>query len=180
MTGIIGWDLSLTGTGISRIQPNGTANTWRVASTGRKGATLAQRNQRLIKIRNEVMAHTREADLIVVEGPAYGMRSQAGTHDRSGLWWLLVAAAMHQKIPIVECPPTTRAKAMTDRGNADKSSVVAAVARMWPTVEFKSDDEADALALATIGAIHYRYPVPFLVLERHKLALTKIVWPDNR
>lgn len=184
MTTVVGWDLSLTGTGVARI---GTINselivqTHRLASTGKKGATLDERTDRLLRLRNKVLDATLvdgPPDVILLEGPAFA--SQVGQMwDRAGLWHLCVTAARHQGIPIVECAPTKLKKFITGKGNADKTAVTSAITRMWPAVTIGSDDEADALGLASIGAIHHRMPVPFLVLERHREAMAGLDLPER-
>ncbi|TWS23183.1 hypothetical protein FK268_12755 [Tsukamurella sputi] len=180
MTTVVGLDLSLTGTGVAVITPLG-AEVHRIASTGRRGATLAERHARLIRLRNATLKHVvvNDADLVLVEGPAYGIRAQEGRHDMAGYWWLVMAALQHTGRTVVEVPPTTRAKWATDKGNAPKAAVVAAVAKLWPDVTLVSDDCADALALASIGAIHMRMDVPFRVLERHREAAAKLDLPER-
>lgn len=195
MTTVVGWDLSLTGTGVARITTTpgylsalGEVSdteprvfTQRVASTGKKGATLQQRNDRLVRMRNNIMAATLRSGpvaLILVEGPAFS--SQVGqVWDRAGLWHLCVTAAAHQGIPVVEVAPAKLKKFATGRGNADKTAVTSALTKMWPAVTISSDDEADALNLASIGAIHHRLPVPFLVLERHREAMAGLDLPER-
>lgn len=188
MTTVVGWDLSLTGTGVARI---GTINselivqTHRLASTGKKGATLDERTDRLLRLRNKVLdatlfdgPHHDVPAVILVEGPAFA--SQVGQMwDRAGLWHLCVMAARQQGIPVVECAPSKLKKFITGKGNADKTAVTSAITRMWPDVTIGSDDEADALGLASIGAIHHRMPVPFLVLERHREAMAGLDLPER-
>jgi hypothetical protein len=111
-----------------------------------------------------------------MEGPAYSVQG-TGIHDRAWYWGKLYDAFTALGIPVAVCPPATRAKWATDRGNAGKSDVAVAVAKMWPDLVIRGDDQADALCFASIAAQRLSLPVPFLVLERHKLALSKIEWP---
>jgi hypothetical protein len=119
----------------------------------------------------------RTTSLAVMEGPAYGAQG-TGIHDRAWYWGKLYDAFTALGIPVAVCPPATRAKWATDRGNAGKSDVAVAVAKLWPDLAIRGDDQADALCFASIAAQRLSLPVPFLVLERHKLALSKIEWPQ--
>lgn len=195
MTTVVGWDLSLTGTGVARItttpgyfsgfgevsdtEPRVDLN--RIASTGKKGATLTQRTDRLMHLRNAILSATLRGgapDLVIVEGPAFA--SQVGQMwDRAALWHLCIMAAYQQGIPVAECAPAKLKKFITGKGNADKTAVTSAITRMWPAVTIGSDDEADALGLASIGAIHHRMPAPFLVLERHREAMAGLDLPER-
>lgn len=145
---------------------------------------------RIRHIRTRIMdLIPRNTTLAVIEGRSFG-NNLPGTDERSHLWWLICDALDHLKIPIAVCPPTTLKKWATDHGHAKKPEVIAAIEHMWPGIQLPENpkakrderkaDSADSLALATIGQQHLRMPMPYLVLERHKLALTKIVWPDNR
>ena len=180
MTRVTGIDPSLTGTGLAVLtSTGGRVDTMlrTVGSTGKRSDTWAMRGARLTKLRNETMRWVpRDTTLAVMEGPAYGVQG-SGIHDRAGYWWMLYQALTALKIPVAVCPPTTRAKWATDKGNSGKADVAVAVSRLWPVVEWRGDDEADALALASMGAQHIGMPVPYMVLERHKLAVSKIEWP---
>jgi crossover junction endodeoxyribonuclease RuvC len=110
---VVGLDLSLTATGVAT-----SSGTKIVDSTGHKGDTLDQRRTRLIgmteRIINEV---TPLADLVVIEAPAFS-RTQGAMHDRSGLWWLVVAALHDGLANVTEVAPTALKKYITGKGNA--------------------------------------------------------------
>ncbi|MGV9742840.1 crossover junction endodeoxyribonuclease RuvC [Nocardia farcinica] len=184
MTIVIGIDPSLTGTGLAILthRPGRDSIDTQLhtfASTGRRSDTWAQRYQRLIRLRGNVMAAVpRTTTLAVIEGPSYASTG-TGQHDRAWYWGLLYGALSSLGIPVAVCPPKTRAKWVCDNGNAGKADVAAAVSRLWPLVEWRGDDQADALCHASIGAQHLRMPVPYRVLERHKLAIAKIEWPTS-
>ncbi|MGW6376267.1 hypothetical protein ACWFRB_09410 [Rhodococcus sp. NPDC055112] len=175
---VVGIDPSLTGTGLAIIRPDTTPELHTIASTGRKSDTWQQRATRLTNLRNHTMGLVpRNTTLAIIEGPAYAAQG-AGIHDRAGYWWMLFQALTALGIPTAVCPPTTRAKWATDKGNAGKADVAMAIAKLWPNTEIRGDDQADALCFATIAAQHLGRPMPYPVLERHKLAVAKIVWPD--
>lgn len=175
---ISGLDLSLTATGIATIDDGQLTFCDCVRSSGQKDATLADRTRRLFRLRNLILDNVRDSDIVVIEGPAFS-RNNSGTWDRAGLWWLVVGGLDHLGIPVVEVPPTTRAKWATDRGNAGKTDVAVAVSKLWTDVEIRDDNQADALVLASIGAVYLRQPVQFRILERHRLAMSKLAWPDG-
>ncbi|MRH86028.1 hypothetical protein GFY24_00860 [Nocardia sp. SYP-A9097] len=185
MTIVVGIDPSLTGTGLAVIGTTPTGDPWAldpvrlhtIASRGKRSDTWDMRAARLVQLRNDTMhLIPRDTALAVLEGPAFGAQG-AGQHDRSWYWGKLFDALTSLGIPVAVCPPTTRAKWATDKGNAGKADVAMAITKLWPALDIRGDDQADALCHASIGAQHLGLPVPYRVLERHKLALSKIVWP---
>lgn len=178
MTTVVGIDPSLTGTGLAIITiPDGGITLTTIASTGKKGATWQQRHDRLLKLRNDVMRPIpRTTRLAVMEGPSFASTG-AGQHDRAWYWGKLYDALTALGIPVAVCPPKTRAKWCCDNGNAGKADVAMGISHMWPEVSIRGDDQADALCFASIAAQHLRLPVPYRVLERHKLAISKLEWP---
>ncbi|GGG04317.1 hypothetical protein GCM10007304_18040 [Rhodococcoides trifolii] len=180
MTTVIGLDLSLVCTGIAHIATNRPDPIVHlVTSRGHRTDTRATKGARIRDIRNRIMnTIPRNTTLVVLEGISYASNNP-GTDERHHLWWLISDALDHLDIPLAVCPPATLKKFVCDKGNAPKAAVVAAIARMWPTTELPTDDAADSLGLATIAAQHTKIPLPFPILERHKLALTKIDWPPQ-
>lgn len=186
MTTVVGLDPSLTGTGVAVITYDplrGTpiASTHVVTGTGRKSDTLRQQDTRIRKMRNTIMdSIPRDTDLVLIEGLALGAKG-TGMDRLTYLNWLLVSAtlcALPDAHPL-RVPPATLKKAVTDRGNADKRDMQATVTRWWPGVPMRDDNAADALALASLGAVHMRVPVPFPVQEHTRLALAKLDLPER-
>lgn len=183
---IIGLDLSLTATGVAIID-DGTAAT--VAQTtvhtfvskGAKDATIAQRVARLDQIERAVFGFTglgdSFADLIVIEGPSYAQRTQTGEHLRAGLWWRLVSFIEGECGPVAEVPPTVLKKYATGKGNAGKDEVLLAVARRFPDVEVRDNNQADALVLAAMGADHLGHPIATMPAS-HRAALDAVRWHE--
>lgn len=177
---VVGLDPSLVSFGVTTLTPGHDPHTHLANSTGHRDDTWQQRQTRITQHRNNVMALIpRNTQLACIEGPAYSRGADPGAWDRAHLWWLIIDALTALRIPYAVVPSTTLKKHICDRGNAKKAEVVAAIARMWPNLQLPTDDAADAAALATIAAQHLGYPLPFLVLERHKLALAKIDWPQH-
>lgn len=150
---VVGIDLSLTATGVARIDDtsgSATVDTQVIKSKPDDG-TLTGRRGRLEAIVDAVVGWAYDAHLAVIEGPSYGS-SGRGTWDRAGLWWWVVSVLDLTCVPVIEVPPKTRAKWATNKGNAGKPAVSVAVGRLWPDVPLRDDNDTDALALATIGA----------------------------
>ena len=181
MTTVIGIDASLTGTGIARITLDPfTIATHTISSAGKKGATLDQRATRLRKLRDTIIDHATPADLAIIEGPSYASNT-GSMWDRAAHWWNLVSTLHHLGVPVVEVAPARAKKFAADNGNADKTAVAAAMTRLWgDQVTPGNDNEFDALALATIGAIHLapRDALPITILERHRHVVAGI-WPKE-
>lgn len=100
--------------------------------------------------------------------------------DRAGLWWRIVHRLLGADIPVAVCPPTVRAKWATGVGGgpkATKALVAVAVARLWPDVDAASDDEWDALAMASLGAQHLGLDVP--TRAHHSACRASVAWPDS-
>jgi crossover junction endodeoxyribonuclease RuvC len=169
---VIGADLSLTATGMSDGR-----TTWTVRSTGHSDDTLYQRDQRLRRLRAEIVSHCENAQLVVVEAPSFG--SQHGhAHDRSGLWWTVVRALRHRGIDVVEIPPTVVKMYATGKGNADKGAVIDATSRQFPDINTAGDsNRCDAQWLWALGAHHLTGQAPAGPTVVRDRALGKVRWP---
>lgn len=196
---VVGLDLSLTSTGYAHIHhtPNQTtavtlktitsSPTPKPRDTNGKPQpqTLTDRETRLTKLRATIVGLCRDADLICIEGPSFASNN-AGTWDRSGLWWLIVTGLARIGVPVCEVAPNTVKKFACDKGNGSKTDVAAGITRMWPEQYPHGDDQHDALALASIGLV-LAVPrvtadqdgMPFRVLERHRQAIAKVVLPQS-
>lgn len=171
---VVGVDLSLTNTGIANRH-----GVTRVTSSGKKGATLSQRQQRLRHLRQRIIADVAQLngepadpDLIVIEGPSYSSKNAGSQHDRSGLWWLLLDAFTTRGWRVIEVSPSSRMKYATGKGRADKDQVLAAAVRRLP-IEVNTNDEADAAWLCALGCDLLGDPLVPLP-ETHRAALTVV------
>jgi crossover junction endodeoxyribonuclease RuvC len=168
---VIGLDLSLLSSGVA-----GNAGGGWVARIRTMPSTEPAQLPRLRWIRGAVMGYTRHADLVVVEGLAFG--SQTGQHlTRAGLWHLVMDRIDAAGIPWAQVIPGTLKRYATGKGNASKDTVLAAVVRRFPVVEVTNADQSDALVLAAMGADHLGHPlVP--MPATHRAALDAVAWPD--
>ena len=195
MPRIVGLDLSLTGTGVARID---TRDDWPLqvevtkvgskAPARRKGdppPSLGARSKRLRGLAGAIVNKCHGADLVVVEGPAYS-KSDAGTWDRAGLWWLVIGRLTGAGLNVVEADPTTIKTYALGKGagaGTDKDAVLAAVIRRYlPVVEVPGNNEGDALVLAAMGARFIGRPIEpgGIIPATHARALDRVRWTPDR
>lgn len=178
MSRILGIDTSLTSTGLATIRPGEGASVHHIPTRGRRGDTLVDRNQRINGICAEVSLWSSNGiALAVVEGPS--VASVGGSPwDRAGLWWRIVAGLLSHDIPVAVVAPSSRAKWATGSGAASKAGVAAAMQRRFPDIEITRDDEADALALAAMGAQHLGWDVGWTPTAMQLAVLEKVTWPE--
>ncbi len=150
--------------------------TRRIQSKGAKDATLAERQDRLNQITEQVITHVDGADLIIIEGPSYGSNT-GSQHDRSGLWWLIVDNLIDHGHPVVEVSPHQRQMYATGRGNASKDQVLAAAIKRYPLWDITGNDIADAVILTAIGARAIGRPIEDSLPQTHLRAMDKLRIP---
>lgn len=174
MIRVIGVDLSLTSTGIARLEldDNGTitgSHTEAVTSEPADG-TLTQRIRRVDYVATSVgdaiaPTYVPHPDLVVVEGASFG--STGGQAQERA--WLRGAVYLHLYgigIDVIEVTPSTLKLYATGNGRASKTHVVQSVRHHYGT-HFdiplrKSDgreDVADAIALAAMAARSIGHPI---------------------
>lgn len=159
MARVIGIDVSLTSTGIAIVHRDLRAAADTIETKGHRGDTVSDRFARLMRIDNAVadwiyggpLNASCSPTLTVIEAPVSVRHPGGSTWDRAGLWWSIVRTALACG-PVATVSPTTRAKWATGKGNADKAAVAAFMTRYAPNVPIGNSDEADALALAYMGA----------------------------
>ncbi len=156
--GVGGVDPSLSSTGIAILGEG--AQMFRRVQSKPSGDELAPRLDRLRRQAvNVIRAIERAAyddglalEVIVVEGPAYGVTTQM-SHMLAGFWWLLVHG-LAQVAPVAVAQPTTLKKFATGTGRAEKDEVLAAAIAAFPGAGIRNNDVADASVLAAMGAVH--------------------------
>ena len=153
MNVIIGIDPSLTGTGVA------TAEGLHTITSKPSDTTLTGRRARLTTIVHELDSivlgvkpwrFERTPNLIVIEAPSLAQKSQAGTLDRNGLWWLLVDRLHTLGIPVVEVTPSTLKKFATGKGNATKPDMRMALYQR-AGLDCRDDNQVDAWWLRQVG-----------------------------
>ncbi len=185
MIRVLGVDLSLayTGLGFGGVDAEGrvTLSVGRVKSKAPQGIAagdeLAATSLRLRGIVTQLWPHVQVCDLLVIEAPAYS--SDTGkAHDRSGLWWMLVARATACGIPVAQIRSNTLKVYATGVGRGDKDEVLAQVVRRYPDVDVRGNNEADALILAAMGLHHLGHPYADLP-QAHTRAMAAPSWPTT-
>lgn len=168
---VLGLDLSLTCTGLAG--PDWTATL--------KPPAKLRGTERLGWIRARLLdEYLNGADLVVLEGPAYGSAAgqrQAGHHERAGLWWVIRCALDTRGHHTAVVPPNLRAKYATGRGNAAKADVIREVTKRFPWFE-GGEDECDALVLASLGARWLGQPIDDPMPKANLTAMAGIGWPN--
>lgn len=188
MSTIVGIDPSLTSCGIAVLRDGFEVtlieSLLSVGHSGDDSASYAERSDRIVSQARLVLSKIpRAAELVVIEGPAYG-QSLPSTFDRSGLWWGLYSALLARGARIAVCPPTTRSMYATGQGRAKKAQVLDAVREMWPEARpklarQKDNDRADALVLASMGAQQLGWMLPYETKPRHAERLAAVAWPKE-
>lgn len=180
MTTIIGIDASLVSTGLARITTDGTD--W-LAETGcaqskPTSTTVAGRAARVRRIVADVLDFVLPCDVAVLEAPIFGGSFGQGTFERGWLWGAIASKLVEHSVPVLDVAPKTRASFAAQAGGADKAAVALAVGRMWPHwtpgVSAGVNDQADALALASIGVVLVALEPPFAMPAYRTKALAKI------
>ncbi|MFE4424399.1 hypothetical protein [Streptomyces sp. NPDC056817] len=176
---VIGISPSLACTGIAG---DGWADALRCTGRG---------HHRLRWLRGEIRQRTRAADLVVIEGAAYGRGGQAG-HQEAGLWWILTQDLRERRVPYAVVDP--RARTMYATGSADlaeehprarqgrvvKGMVRDAVAERYGlTCEGPGRyGKAGAFVLAAMGLHWAGWPLA-VVPDAHRGALDAVSWPER-
>ncbi|WP_454835829.1 crossover junction endodeoxyribonuclease RuvC [Rhodococcus qingshengii] len=171
MTTVVGLDPSLTAAGVailSHPKAAETPNVPKLATVGMSGsesATLAERSIRIVDQRDRIIrSMPPSVRLVVIEALPFSAPKFAGLYqERCALYYALVEFLARRKIPVVEVGATTLKKYATGDGRADKREVVNAMRDLWPHAKVRNDNEADALALATMGAMRLGWHEPEMV-----------------
>jgi len=174
-TVVLGIDVSLTATGLAAVTSDGFTVTT-AGSVGKRGDSIAARENRIGRLVRDIGAFIEnwsDYELAVIEGPS--IMSKGGSNwDRAWLWGAVVEALGGEHTAVAA--PTTVKRWAAGKGNADKAAVAVGVARLWPSFECGSDNEADALALASMGAQRLGMNL-FPKRSHHSDALLKVEWP---
>lgn len=167
---IIGLDLSLRSTGIA--SSIGWTDTITPPDTYRG---VDRMRWIFLQLKTYLTNGTTPA-LVVIEGPAYGVRAQQGTHERAGLWWLVRYHLDIWTLPTAVVPPTVLKQYATGNGNAGKPAMVAAAREHLYRFD-GGHDEADAAWLAAMGSDHLGHRIATIPAHR-RAYLLKATWPE--
>lgn len=170
---IAGLDLSLTATGVAHIF---TANNEHATYTLRSpSAAKIGDHGRLDWICKQIAIHTGQADLVIVEGPAFGAKGSA-VHQLAGIWWMVTHQLWQARVPFAVVGPQQLKKYATGKAAADKDAMVLATARRFDTFD-GDNNAADALWLAHAGADRHGHPIVTLP-QAQRAVLDAVQWPS--
>lgn len=170
---VVGLDPSLTGFGIA----SSAGWTDKVGVDGLTVLPLAERSGALRELAAAVLTLVGDADLVVIEMPAYS-RTGGGTSERGSLWWRVVDGLLDREIPIATCMANTRIRYALGKGVGSKGAVIDQVARRFPHYQTGGDDNlADAVVLMAMGRDRLGAPIADLP-KTHRAALDAVTWPD--
>ena len=170
---IVGIDLSLTGTGLAEItlRPGeldelASVQTSVVAvAKAVKDPQLQDDFDRQTQITERVMDWVKGPmhfaspvnlpDLVVIEKLFNSTTSAGMLIERAGLWWRIVGSMLCWNIPVVHAVQSQGKKFLTGSGNADKGAMAMYASKLYPqwtpATMKNANDEADAIAMASIG-----------------------------
>jgi crossover junction endodeoxyribonuclease RuvC len=149
---IVGLDLSLTSTGVAVAYntPDGEIGIMNQAIIpGKKDRGFV----RIETIRRLIDPWFNGASAVFMEGLSYASHTPTAL-ERAGLWYLVASGLWKRNIPVYALPPTTLKKFITGKGNAEKSMILKEVYKRFG-IECETDDEADAVGLAVLGATYF-------------------------
>lgn len=170
---VIGLDLSLRSTGVA-------GRDWALTIAGPKlpdDAPIERHWARLRHMRARLLEYIDSADLLVLEAPAYSKGADPGSHERAWLWWAVAGRCFAREIPLALVSPGTLKVYATGDGRASKEDVVQQTQRRRPDVQFRGNDQADALTLAAMGLDALGH-APVELPQTHRRALASVDWPE--
>lgn len=149
------------------------ASTTSITGSGLRADTLTERNERILYLRNEILYAAALAELVVTQDPGVGPRG-ASAPDRIGLWWAVVGKLLDPEglaVPVA-------VSALTARPQSPAADLAGVITPLWPETRLSAPQEAEALALAHLGAVRLGWNVPTLRGEGLTAALGTPAWPD--
>ena len=146
---IIGIDPSLTKTGVGLIKVDNQASISFLASrtiyTNAKDS-IAKRVLDLHNNLNQIIADF-SPDVAVIEEVFVNKNPMSSLKLGHGRGALILSLAINN-LPVYEYSATNIKKSVTGVGRADKSQMMQMIKYLLPKADFKTEDEADALAVA--------------------------------
>lgn len=134
--------------------------------------TLAERRECFVAAAREVHHYAAGADLVVVYDVPTGVKTAGAARvDIPAAWWAIVGPLLRSGVPVATVLDGAARKALTGKGShgdrsSNKVATALAVRGLYPDLELESDDVADAVAVAHLGAVALGWDVP--TLARHR------------
>lgn len=161
---VVGIDPSLTATGVCMVAtdpgPPSPPYFWHKTLTvpSKSSKTWHGLYLRIHGIAETINDAVEEADLIVMEQPAFSSRT-GKQHDRSWLWGEIYTRFADRNIEIVTARPQDRCLYAVGKGNASKDEVMAATIRRYPMLDIPNNNVADAVIFAALGSRYKGSPI---------------------
>lgn len=174
---VLGLDPSLRGTGAALVV-DGKVTSLRIPTKPAQG--LDEQVEQIRYIVGRVLKTAGPVvDLTVIEAPYVPRHGAGDLIERAWLFGMLVDQ-LARRGPVARVRTRTRAMYATSNGNAAKAAVLDAVRTAYPHLTVRSDDEADAITLAAMGARHLGDPVDGTPTSKQLDAMAAVRWPDLR
>lgn len=173
---VLGIDPSLRCTGYTLATAEGKVFPARIRTKPASGL-VEQRDQIRFIVGTILRAVPDRLDLSVIEKP-YVPRHGGDVIDRAWLFGLLVDQLL-QRGPVAVVTARGRAKYAAHDGNANKAKVLAVIREAFPNVPIRDDNEADSLALASMGLRHLGVPIDGVGSKKQLEAMTAVAWPGT-
>lgn len=176
---VVGVDPSLRLSGVARIV-DGVLDVTRIPTE--KARTLREQRDQVRYIVGRILRFAGPViDLAVIESMYVPTRegAQAGAVTERAWVWGLVVDQLFDRCPVIEVTTKQRAKYAADNGNADKAAVTAAVKAAYPNLRIRDDNEADAIALAAMGARHLGEPIDGPGTPKQIEVMAAVAWPTT-
>ena len=174
---VLGIDPSLTCTGVAIVGESLTVAATRFPTQAGDNS-LDDIRTRVRYVVGSVLRFAPTECFTVIEAPYIPKHGSGQVLERAWLFGMLVDQ-LTLRGPVVRVRAKTRAKYATSNGNADKKAVLEAIRTAFPHVGVRDDNEADAIALAAMGARYLGQPFDGPISKKQQEAMTAVVWPDR-
>jgi len=170
---VVGLDLSLVKTGITVIQDDGTVLFSGLIKSKPSGDSLLAETKRIVAIAEEIMEKIDEfcpdtdPSLVVIEGLAF-MAKGTSLVQLAGLNYLVRILLAEFKFPFCIIQPTTLKKFITQKGNAEKDTMMMCVFKDYGFEAFDNNVN-DAYCLSVCGLALLGKPLKKLTVPQQEV-----------
>lgn len=167
---IAGIDPSLSGTAVCVKNFDPTPQVYRFTSEP-SGPRVSQRIARYVILAKQVLGVVPVGSLVFIEGYSFGSKGGQAV-DRAEYGGILRNQLDEAACQMIEVPPTSLKKWATGHGAGDKTPMIAALTKRYG-VEFRTNDEYDAYALARLGEQYAGLEKPLNQIQADVIAKLK-------
>lgn len=175
---VVGIDISLTGTGMAIHRAGAETYVREHGEDGRKGMPFAERGDRIERLVDQILFDCQAADLAVFESHDFGVKHSGGAHDRSGVFWIVVRELRARGTAVAQATPQALKMYQSGSGTASKDQMLVDAVRRYPTVDVRTNNQADAMAALSMG-VRFLELAPLETVWNAKMAqaMEKAEWP---